>query len=87
MPTELEELKDTLDSYHIPVSMEWLESCAEWCKNDLNPNYTIKELYRSVYQQWLFLGKLNLRLWSRDLNCVCLCLKFTDALKIFYKKY
>lgn len=59
MPSELKELKNTLEGYHIPVSMEWLESCAEWCKSDLPPNYTIKELYRSVYEQWLFLGKLN----------------------------
>lgn len=58
MASELEQIKEIFDNFGIPLSMEWLESCVEWCKDDNLPrNYTLKNLQNMVYEQWLILGK------------------------------
>ncbi|KAH1013065.1 uncharacterized protein LOC125505224 [Dendroctonus ponderosae] len=56
MTSELHQIKRIFDSFQMPLSKEWLESCIEWCKQDNLPtNYSIKHLQNMIYEQWLLL--------------------------------
>ncbi|KAL1490908.1 hypothetical protein ABEB36_011583 [Hypothenemus hampei] len=69
MTSELNAIKKIFDGYHIPLSLEWLESCLEWCKSDnLPPNYTEKQLEQMVYEQWLILDLREVEIASLPPN-------------------
>jgi hypothetical protein len=54
--SEILNIKTFFNSIQVHFSDIWLESCVNWCKNEvLNPNYTLKELQSKVYEQWLLL--------------------------------
>ncbi|XP_060525932.1 recQ-mediated genome instability protein 1-like isoform X2 [Cylas formicarius] len=54
--TESQRVKDYFAGHQIPLSLEWLESCIEWCKeNSLPQDYGEKDLQLKVYEQWLLL--------------------------------
>ncbi|XP_044758002.1 recQ-mediated genome instability protein 1-like [Coccinella septempunctata] len=54
MQNELHTLKTIFDSNNIPVSIEWLEECINWCKSEtLSPSYTLDQLKNSIHDQWL----------------------------------
>ncbi|XP_066137412.1 recQ-mediated genome instability protein 1-like [Euwallacea fornicatus] len=74
MPSEVDQIKRMFDNFQIPLSMEWLESCIDWCKNDLPPNYTLQHLQNMVYEQWLVLD-------LREVEITCLPLGMSSKKK------
>ncbi|XP_066256451.1 recQ-mediated genome instability protein 1-like [Euwallacea similis] len=74
MPSEVDQIKRMFDNFQIPLSMEWLESCIDWCKNDLSPNYTLQHLQNMVYEQWLVLD-------LREVEIRCLPLDISSKKK------
>ncbi|KAJ8960422.1 hypothetical protein NQ318_013704 [Aromia moschata] len=69
MMDEISSIKNFFASYHIPLSIEWLQSCVNWCKEEILPsNYTVKDLQRQVYEQWLLLDLRDIELASLPLD-------------------
>ncbi|CAH0553682.1 unnamed protein product [Brassicogethes aeneus] len=56
MMNEVQTIKTFFDSHQVLLSLEWLESCIQWCRSELlGPNYAITDLQFKVYEQWLLL--------------------------------
>ncbi|XP_045468667.1 recQ-mediated genome instability protein 1-like isoform X1 [Harmonia axyridis] len=54
MQNELQSLKTIFDSNNIPISLDWLRECIDWCKSEvLNSNYTLDQLKNAIHDQWL----------------------------------
>lgn len=54
MQNESDTLKTIFNTNNIPVSIEWLQECINWCKSEvLNRNYTLDQLKNAIHDQWL----------------------------------
>lgn len=72
---EITIIKQFLDSHKIHISLEWLNDCVNWCKEEaLPPNHTLKELKEKVFEQWLLLD-------LRDVEVSCLPPGLSDEQK------
>ncbi|GIY25836.1 recQ-mediated genome instability protein 1 [Caerostris darwini] len=52
-PQEILNVKEFLEQQHISISLEWVEACISFVKQEHNQNISLQSLRKFVYQQWL----------------------------------
>ncbi|GIX95655.1 recQ-mediated genome instability protein 1 [Caerostris extrusa] len=52
-PQEILNIKEFLEQQHISISLEWVEACISFVKQEHNQNISLQTLRNFVYQQWL----------------------------------